>query len=333
MKTSCRLLGISRSTYYSWQSQKEIGAPRPHKQYTARHVLSEIEKASVISLILSKEYMDKTPYEIYFSELDRGKYYCSIRTMYRLLKERELVVERRRGHRRMNYSKPELLANKPNQVWSWDITKLKGPQKWMYYYLYVILDIYSRYVVGWLIARRESAQLARELIEVTCDRQGIETGQLTIHSDRGAPMTSMTVAQLLDNLNVIKSLGRPSVSNDNPFSESHFKTLKYRPDFPDRFGSLQDAREICGRFFDWYNCEHYHSGLNYLTPHSVHFGQSDQCIRKRKQALSAAYMRFPQRFRKGIPKVLGLPNEVWINKPEKIEQQNKLEPCPIFLDI
>ena len=333
IETCCYFLGISRSTYYSWQIKKDVREPRPRKQYVASHVMSETEKASIISLMLSIEYMDKTPYEIFYGELDRGNYYCSIRTMYRLLAERELLVERRRGHRRVNYSKPELLATGPNQVWSWDITKLKGPQKWMFYYLYVILDIYSRYVVGWLIAHRESAQLAKELIEVTCDRQDIEADQLTIHSDRGTAMTSLSVAQLLDNLNVTKSLSRPSVSNDNPFSESHFKTLKYRPEFPERFGSIQDAHEICGRFFDWYNNEHYHSGLNYLTPHSVHYGDSEQCIRKRKQALSEAYMRFPQRFRKGIPKISGLPNEVWINKPEKIEHQEKLEPCPIILDI
>lgn len=321
MKTSCYLMGISRSTYYFWQSKKEDEEPCPRKQYAASHVMSETERASVISLLLSEEYMDKTPYEIYFSELDRGNYYCSIRTMYRLLAKRELVVERRRGHRRMNYSKPELLANKPNQVWSWDITKLKGPQKWMFYYLYVILDIYSRYVVGWLIARRESALLAKELIEVTCDRQGIETNQLTIHSDRGAPMKSNSVTQLMDTLNVTKSLSRPHVSNDNPYSESHFKTLKYRPDFPERFGSIQDAREICRKFFEWYNCEHYHSGLNYLTPYSVHYDESMKSVQQRQQTLSKAYRRFPERFRNGKPKVSGQPIEVWINKPEKKENQ------------
>ncbi len=321
MKTSCYLMGISRSTYYSWQIKKDEDKPRTRKQYSASHVLSETEKAFVISLLLSEEYIDKTPYETFFSELDQGKYHCSIRTMYRLLAERKLVVERRRGHHRFNYSKPELLANKPNQVWSWDITKLKGPQKWMFYYLYVILDIYSRYIVGWLIARRESAQLAKELIEVTCDRQDVEANQLTIHSDRGAPMKSNSVTQLMDTLNVTKSLSRPQVSNDNPYSESHFKTLKYRPDFPERFGSIQDARAICREFFEWYNYEHYHSGLNYLTPYSVHYGESMKSIQQRQQTLNKAYERFPERFRNGKPKVLGQPIEVWINKPEKKENQ------------
>lgn len=316
VEQSCYFLGISRSTYYSWTSMKPESMKEERKPYTATHVISQPARQEILSLLTTEKHMDKTPYEIFYHELDKGHYYCSIRTMYRILDENQLVRERRRGHRHYHYHKPELLAEKPNEVWSWDITKLKGPQRWYFYYLYVIMDIFSRYVVGWMIAQAERSDLAKDLIETSCDRQNITREQLTIHSDRGAPMTSLTVNQLLDNLQVRKSLSRPHVSNDNPYSESQFKTLKYRPEFPERFSSIQDASGYCREFFQWYNQEHYHSGLNYLTPYSVHYGQANIVTNQRQQRMNKAFKQYPERFRNGMPKISGMPTNVWINKPE-----------------
>lgn len=265
-------------------------------------------------------FVDKVPAEIYASLLDEGRYLCSIRTMYRILRENNEVRERRNLLRHPQYKKPELLATEPNQVWSWDITKLKGPAKWTYYYLYVIIDIYSRHVVGWMVARREKAELARNLISETCLRQEIYNDQLLIHSDRGSAMTSKAVALLMSDLGITKSLNRPHVSNDNPYSESQFKTLKYQPSFPERFGSLEDARAFCQRFFEWYNNEHYHSGIALMTPAMVHYGEAKNCNRKRQLVLSKAFEKNPERFVKGHPKVLELPEEVWINPPESKEK-------------
>ncbi len=315
---SCYFLGLSRSTYYSWTSLRIYKTEKIRKPYTANHVISQSARQEILSLLMTEEYMDKTPYEIFYHELDKGNYSCSIRTMYRILDENHLVRERRRGHRHYHYNKPELLAEKPNDIWSWDITKLKGPQKWQFYYLYVLMDIFSRYVVGWLIAQAERSALAKDLIETSCERQNITREQLTIHSDRGAPMTSLTVNQLLDNLRVRKSLSRPRVSNDNPYSESQFKTLKYRPEFPERFGSIHDAREYCRGFIKWYNQDHYHSGLNYLTPYSVHYGQADVVTNHRQLRMNEAFKRYPERFKNGRPKISGRPEKVWINKPENV---------------
>jgi putative transposase len=251
--------------------------------------------------------------------LDEGVYHCSIRTMYRILKEHDEVRERRNQLKHPQYEKPELLATAPNEVWSWDITKLKGPEKWTYYYLYVIIDIFSRNVVGWLIATRESAELAKQLIGETCDRQGIDKDQLVIHSDRGSAMTSKAVALLMADLGVTKSLNRPHVSNDNPYSESQFKTMKYCSSFPERFGSIQDARAFCQRFFDWYNNEHYHTGLALMTPASVHYGRAKECNAQRQIVLTDAFGRHPERFVGGHPKVLQLPEAAWINPPKQTE--------------
>lgn len=318
VEQSCLFLGVSRSTYYSWVAPESDEPNQDKKPYTADHVISAPDRQKILSLMTMEKYMDKTPYEIFYQELDRGNYYCSVRTMYRILEENHLIRERRRGHRHNHYNKPELIAEGPNEVWSWDITKLKGPRKWHFYYLYVILDIFSRYVVGWLVAEAERSALAKDLIETSCTRQNILKEQLTIHSDRGASMTSLTVHQLLDNLNVNQSLSRPSVSNDNPFSESQFKTLKYRPEFPDRFGSIQDARKYCKDFFKWYNEDHYHSGLNYLTPYSVHYCKANERINQRQQKMNEVFTQYPGRFKNGIPKISGIPEKVWINKPEKM---------------
>jgi len=257
---------------------------------------------------------------VYAALLDLGVYLCSVSTMYRLLRGDGEVRERRNQLAHPRYRKPELLARGPNEVWTWDITKLRGPVKWTYYYyLYVMLDIFSRYVVGWLVAGQQTASLARRFIAECCRKQGIEEGQLTIHADRGGPMKAKTTAQLLADLGIVHSHSRPHVSNDNPFSEAQFKTLKYRPEFPGRFGSQEDAVLFCRPFFRWYNEEHYHSGIGWLTPASVHYGQADEIRLKRKEVLRKACATHPERFVRGIPEPPQLPGAVWINPPPEKE--------------
>jgi putative transposase len=264
----------------------------------------------------SERFVDQAPAQVYASLLDEGRYLCSARTMYRILKQQDLVRERRNQLRHPLYQKPELLATSPNQVWSWDITKLLGPVKWTYFYLYVLLDIFSRYVVGWMVADRESAALAEKLIRESCLNQSIRTGQLTVHADRGSSMTSKPVALLLADLGVTKTHSRPHTSNDNPFSEAHFKTLKYRPQFPDRFGSIQDCRSFCQPFFSWYNQEHYHSALGWLTPQVVHWNQAPEVLQARQQVLNEAFQARPDRFVRKPPEPSKLPKAVWINPPQ-----------------
>lgn len=262
--------------------------------------------------------MDKVPAEVYATLLDEGRYLCSISTMYRILRANEEVRERRNQRRHPKYKKPELIATAPNQVWSWDITKLLGPVKSRYYYFYVIIDIYSRYVVGWMVASRETGMLAKKLIGEACTRQRIDKDQLTIHSDRGTSMTSNTVAQLMAELGVTKSLSRPRVSNDNPYSESHFKTLKYRPTFPECFGSIEDAKAFCSELVAWYNYDHYHSGIALMTPYTVHNGRAQDCNEKRQTVLTSAFRDHPERFVRGQPKTIALPDAAWINPPEPL---------------
>jgi putative transposase len=227
-----------------------------------------------LDILHEPRFVDLAPAQVYAGLLDEGRYVCSQRTMYRILEAHQEVRERRDQLRHPSYAAPQLLATRPNQLWSWDITKLLGPAKWTYFYLYVILDVFSRYVVGWMVAHRESATLAEKLIRAICARQGIAPGALTLHADRGSSMTSKPVAFLLADLGVTKTHSRPHVSDDNPFSEAQFKTLKYRPEFPDRFGSIVDARGFCQRFFPWYNTEHHHSGIGLLTPADVHLGRA-----------------------------------------------------------
>lgn len=314
VKRSCAHLGIPRATYYR---DKKISQPTT-KARSSRPALalSHAERESVLSLLHSERFVDKTPYEIYATLLDEGHYYCSIRTMYRYLSQAQEVQERRKGHRIGHYRKPELIATKTNEVWSWDITKLRGPVKWSYYYLYVIIDIYSRYVVGWMVAHQESAVLSSALIEQTCERQGIKREQLTLHADRGSSMKSKTVSQLLSDLCVMKSHSRPRVSNDNPFSESQFKTLKYSPEYPERFGCIEDARDYCRRFFEWYNHEHKHTGIALLTPDTVHYGREKAVLTHRQQILLKAYEANPERFKGKKPVPQALPEAVYINKPQ-----------------
>jgi putative transposase len=263
-------------------------------------------------------FVDQAPASIYATLLDDGRYLCSVPTMYRVLRAEDEVRERRRQARHPATVKPELLATGPHRIWSWDITKLLGPAKWTYFQLYVIIDIYSRYVPGWLLAKRETAELAGRLLAETIRKHNVVADQLTIHADRGTSMASKTVALLLADLGVIKSHSRPHCSNDNPYSEAHFKTLKYRPEFPDRFGSIEDGRAFCRRFFHWYNAEHRHSGLGFHTPAAVHFGRAEGIQVERARVLQTAYSAHPERFVRHLPVPPSLPGPAWINKPAEV---------------
>jgi putative transposase len=311
---ACQALTVSRATFYRSQEPPAPARPLPTPRRSAR-ALTQAERAETLSVLHSEEFVDSAPAAVCATLLDQGRYLCSPRTMYRLLEAEGEVRERRNQLTHPRYQAPELLATAPNQVWSWDITKLRGAVKWTYYYLYVVLDIFSRYVTGWMVATRESAELAKQLLLESCLKQGIALGQLIVHSDRGSSMTSKPVALLLADLGVTRSLGRPHVSNDNPFSESHFKTLKYCPAFPDRFGSLEHARSFSGEFFPWYNREHRHSGIAMLTPEMVHYGRTEEVIAARRLVLEEAFRQHPERFVRKRPEPLQLPAAVWINPP------------------
>ncbi len=311
VKRACEELGVPRSSLYYARQPAQSPVPRTQPA----RALSQAERQAVRDVLNSDRFVDSAPRQVYATLLDEDIYLCSWRTMYRILNEFEEVRDRRNQLTHPNYTKPELLATAPNQLWSWDITKLLGPAKWTYFYLYVILDVFSRYVVGWMIAERETATLAETLIAETCAKQGIERDQLTLHADRGSSMRSKPVALLLSDLGVTKTHTRPYTSNDNPYSEAQFKTLKYRPDFPDRFGSIVDARGWAQPFFQWDNHEHYHTGLNLMTPAMVHYGLAETIRDQRNQVLQAAYTAHPERFVRGMPTVSDLPREVWINPP------------------
>jgi len=319
---ACDALAVPRASFYrrrssnGSRSQECAVRPRPDR------ALTQQERQDVLDELHSERFVDKSPAEIHAALLDQGRYLCSERTMYRILAGADEVRERRNQLRHPHYKKPELLATGPNQVWSWDITKLLGPAKWTYYYLYVILDIFSRYSVGWMLASCESSQLAQRLIRESIEKQAVTSDQLVIHSDRGPSMKSHGVAQLLATLGVTQSHSRPHVSNDNPFSESQFKTLKYRPQFPDRFGSQQDAHAFCQDFFHWYNDQHYHSGIGMLTPAMVHYGSAHEVLRQRQQLLDAAYAAHPERFVNGRPSPTQFPQQVWINPPADRPEQD-----------
>ncbi len=292
--TLCETLSEPRSSWYRSRKPRPVVSPAPR----SHRCLTDAEELRVLDTLNSERFQDMAPGEVHATLLDEGQYHCSIRTMYRILDdENGSVKERRRGHQRGHYTKPELLATGPNQVWSWDITKLLGPVKWSYFYLYVILDIFSRYVVGWMAASQETAVLAQKLIKETMEKQNIQPGQLTIHADRGSSMKSKPVAFLLSDLGGTKTHSRLHISDDNPYSEAQFKTLKYRPDFPERFGSLEDARAFCQGFFSWYNMEHHHSGVGLMTPHVVHYGLAQDAFKAREKVLLAAYEEHPERFK------------------------------------
>jgi putative transposase len=308
---ACDALDIVRSSFYRRRHPVAVAAPRP----APPRALSPSERGTVLAHLHEERFRDLSPAAVQATLLDEGVYHCSIRTMYRILERGGEIRERRAQLTHPSYQKHELLASAPNQLWSWDITKLMGPAKWTYFYLYVILDVFSRYVTGWMVANCERAELAREFIEDTCRKQQIEPGQLTIHADRGPSMTSKPVAFMLADLGVTKTHSRPHVSDDNPYSESQFHTLKYRPDFPDRFGSIQDSRVHLQQFFSWYNNAHRHSGIALLTPAMVHYGEAADVVQKRQVVLDAAYRAHPERFVHQPPQPLSLPKEVWINKP------------------
>ena len=320
-KAACAALGVPRATYYrqaaSLAVAETIDRPSPPLALTAR------EEQNVLDVLHEPRFRDLAPSQVYATLLDEGTYHCSIRTMYRIMAKHDEVRERRKQVIRPHYEKPELLATGPNQVWSWDITKLKGPAKWTYFHLYVILDIFSRYVVGWMVAHREQAALAERLINDTCEKQNIQPDQLVLHADRGSSMKSKTVAYLLADLGVTKTHSRPHVSNDNPFSEAQFKTLKYCPEFPGTFGSIQDARLFCHDFFTWYNGEHMHSGIGLLTPEHVHYGMDKEIIQQRATVLKTAFAKHPKRFKGRMPQPLPAPQAVWINTPKTLSLAEK----------
>ena len=314
---ACHALCMPRASYYRDRRKASSPAVNASRPSPAR-ALRPAEREKVLACLHEERFQDRSPAAVYATLLDEGQYHCSIRTMYRLLQERGESRERRDQLIHPPYKKPELLATAPNQLWSWDITKLLGPVKWTYFYLYVILDVFSRYVTGWMVAMRESAELAKRLIAESCRKQRIQPRQLTLHADRGTSMSSKPVAFLLADLGVTKTHSRPHLSNDNPYSESQFRTLKYRPEFPDRFGCIQDSRAFCQGFFRWYNGEHRHSGLGLLTPAMVHYGQTGPVLQQRQQALDAAYQLHPERFVRSAPRPPVVPTEVWINKPVQI---------------
>lgn len=318
VQPACEVLGIPRATFYRARNPKGPRGPRPRP----KRALSEAERQAVLDVCHSERFVDRAPGEIQATLMDEGAYLCSRRTMYRILAEAGEVKERRDQARHPAYVKPELCAAAPNQVWSWDITDLKGPVRGSRFKLYVCIDLFSRLVVGWTVLEKEDADLAKAFLEECFTRYGIPPGQTTLHADRGSAMTSKPVGFLLADLGITKSHSRPHVSDDNPYSEAQFKTLKYHPSFPERFGSIEDARSFCRRFFHWYNHHHRHSGIGMMTPASVHSGRAQAIHTARQAVLDRAYQAHPERFPKGRPKPPELPGPAWINRPEKEEKDS-----------
>ena len=316
---ACAALGLSRASLHRREAARKQPRQAARARPTPLRALTCAEQQKILDLLRGPRFVDLAPTEIYACLLDEGVYLCSIRTMYRILAEHSEVRERRRQLRHPVYQKPELLATMPNQVWSWDITKLMGPAKWTYFYLYVILDIFSRRVVGWHIADAETAALFAPLFDETIEKHGVERGQLTLHADRGGPMKAKATALLLADLGVTKSHSRPYTSNDNPFSESCFKTLKYQPQFPKRFGCIEDAKLFSRHFFNWYNQDHHHAGIGLMTPDQVHYGQANKVYDARQKILDLAFVANPERFVKMKPKPPTKPSAVWINPPSQNE--------------
>ncbi len=319
-RAACRALFAPRASHYRHRRASICPAVTRSRPASPRALVAA-ERETVLAHLHGERFQDRSPAAVYATLLDEGEYHCSIRTMYRLLQQKGESRERRNQLIHPPYKKPELLAVAPNQLWSWDITKLLGPAKWTYFYLYVILDVFSRYVTGWMVAHRESAELAKRLIAESCAKQNIARAQLTLHADRGSSMSSKPVAFLLADLGVTKTHSRPHVSDDNPYSESHFRTMKYRPEFPDRFGCIQDSRAFSQGFFRWYNEEHRHSGLALLTPAMVHYKQTALILEQRQSVLDAAYRIHPERFVRQAPKPAAVPTEVWINKPLNTQEK------------
>ena len=324
VRAACEAVGAPQANWYRRHRQSpapQRPAPVPHRDRVQPRALTDAERKEILDELHCERFVDVSPTEVWAILLDEGRFLGSTSTFYRLLRQASGTCERRRQATHPTKVKPELVATGPNQVWSWDITKLRGPQKWSWFYLYVIMDIYSRYVVGWMVASRESAELAEVLIRQTVAKQGIQRDQLTIHADRGSSMTSKPVAFLLADLGITQSHSRPHVSDDNPFSEAQFKTLKYRPDFPDRFASIETARLHCVDFFAWYNDDHRHTGLALHTAADVHYSLAEAVRDKRAGILDAAYAAHPERFVRKPPAPPKLPTDVWINPPDQPEER------------
>ena len=322
VRPACEALGVARSTFYR-RLKPTPGHQQPRR--TPARALDAAEREAVRDTLASERFVDRSPAAVVATLLDEGSYLCSERTMYRILAADHPVRERRDQLTHPPYTRPELVATAPNQTWSWDITRLLGPKKWTYYYLYVLIDIFSRYVVGWMVADRENSTLASRLIQETCLKQDVQPRTLTLHSDRGSPMTGKCTAQLLADLGVTRSLGRPRVSDDNPFSEANFKTLKYHPGFPGRFADIHAATGFCRTFFRWYNDEHRHGGIAMLAPADVHYGRAEAMIAQRERTLQQAWAQHPERFVRGKPKPQALPQQVWINRPVEEEETSPEE--------
>jgi putative transposase len=313
---ACDAVGISRTRFYRSRRPKTSAPSLPEAaplRPRSKRALTAAQQEQILEYLNSDRFLDASPRQVWASLLDEEIYVCSWRTMYRLLHQNQAVKERRRVRRHPKYVRPELAATGPNQVWTWDITYLKGPVRGQFYYLYVVIDLYSRLVVGWLLADRECEELARRLLEQSYRKHAVQPGQLTVHADRGAPMKSKSVKALLSDLDVRTSHSRPRVSNDNPYSEAGFKTLKYSPDFPARFASFEEAQEFCVAYFVWYNQEHYHTGIALLTPAQVHYGEAERVLARRQATLDAAFTHNPERFGHRRPQIAGLPEVVWIN--------------------
>ena len=324
VRPACEALGVPRASWYRRRAPRPKREPRPRPSPV--RALSEGEKDQVASVLHEPRFVDRAPAEVFATLLDEGRYLCSERTMYRILSERKEVKERRNQLRHPRRVKPRLVARGPNQVWSWDITKLRGPAKRRLFYLFVLIDIYSRYIVGWTLSRRSSAVIAADLVRRTVRQQGVVPGQIVIHGDRGTELVAKDVVHLLEDLGISQSLSRPRVPDDNPYSESQFKTLKYHPGFPDRFGNYEDAHAFVEPFLRWYNTEHRHSGIAYLTPEVVHHGWAKDVQEVRQAALDDAWRERPERFVKGPPRVARLPDEVWINRPTSDEEPERMLP-------
>ena len=327
----CQSVGVSRASLYRRRCPAPHPTP-PRPCAPSPRALGAPERQAVLDVLHSERFIDQSPAEVHATLLEEQRHLCAPRTMYRVLAAAKEVRERRAQARHPVYAAPELVATRPNQVWSWDITKLKGPIPYLYYSLYVILDLFSRYVVGWMVALHENAHLAARVIEQTCATQGIASHQLTIHADRGAPMRSKFVALLFSDLGIDASHSRPRVSNDNPFSEAQFRTLKYRPEFPGRFGSLAHAREVSRDLFAWYNDAHHHSGLSYLTPAVVHYGHAATVLTVRHRTRLAAYAAHPERFVQGPPRPETLPTAVWINRAPTPTREDAPGATPVTPD-
>lgn len=322
LASACRALGVARASVYRHRQPRPTCPGRSRR--SSPRALSPEERVQVLDILHEDRFSDRAPAAVYATLLEEGRYVCSIRTMYRLLHDAHEVRERRDQRRHPRLEPPRLMARAPNQVWTWDITRLPGPRKWVTYPLYVVLDLFSRYVVAWMVATRESATLAKRLITNACAKQGIQPGQLTLHQDRGAPMKAKSFSQMLIDLDILASYSRPRVSDDNPFSESQFKTLKYAPSYPGRFTGPLEARTYFQGFFPWYNTQHRHSGLGLHTPDSVHYGRTQQIQADRQHVLDHAYRNHPERFVKGKPRPPHVPDQVWINQPNNTIECHQL---------